>query len=77
VKVIRGYDYITKADPCPYCKSNYFMVEDDGDEETYRIGCWCGAKCRCPKDDPDMVAYLAEENERAAGFQIPGERTDD
>lgn len=59
MKVIRGYDHIPKAPLCPYCGSNYFCVEDDDDPETYRIVCWCGAKCRCRKDDPDMVAYLA------------------
>jgi hypothetical protein len=59
MKVVRGYDHIAKADPCPYCGGTYFAVTDDGDEETYRIECWCGAKCRCRKDDPDMVEYLA------------------
>ena len=60
MSVIRGYDQIDSAPPCPYCGSRYFCIEDDGDEESYRITCWCGAKCRCRKDHPGMVAHLQQ-----------------
>lgn len=58
--VIRGYHDMPTAPACPYCGGRYFCIEDVGDETSYRIRCWCGAKCWCPKDDPDMVAHLTK-----------------
>lgn len=58
--VLAGYQPIPSAPACPYCGDRHYAVEDDGDEATYLIRCWCGAKCRCRKDDPDMAAHLAQ-----------------
>lgn len=57
--VLMGYHQWEAAPPCPYCGSRYYCVEDDDDDRGYLIRCWCGATCRCRRDDKDMMAHLA------------------
>jgi hypothetical protein len=60
--VLAGYQPIPGAPPCPYCGDRHYAVEDDGDPANYLIRCWCGATCRCRRDDPDMTRFLAGTN---------------
>ena len=57
-KVILGYTYWSEPG-CPYCGSTYIAIHDDGREDSYQAVCWCGAKARCRKDDPELVERLA------------------
>lgn len=57
-RVVRGYD--TVPERCPYCGGSHMAFVDDGDDATYQVKCWCGAKARVRKDDPDLVALLAD-----------------
>jgi hypothetical protein len=57
--VLSGYQPMPTAPACPYCSGRHFCVEDDGNPDSYLVRCWCGAKCRCKKDDPDMKEWLA------------------
>jgi hypothetical protein len=45
--------------PCD-CDFAEGLVEDDADPETYLYVCWCGQECRVAKDDPEIVAAMAE-----------------
>jgi hypothetical protein len=45
--------------PCD-CDLAEGLVEDDGDPTTYLYVCWCAREWRVPKDDPEIVAALAE-----------------
>lgn len=57
MKVIRGYGPVPEA-CCPYCKESHGAFEDDGDPETVKYLCWCGASARVRRDDPDLQKYL-------------------
>jgi hypothetical protein len=59
-RVVVGYDHVASAPNCPYCGDRHYCFEDDGNPDTYLVRCWCGAKARARKDDPDMVTHLAQ-----------------
>ena len=61
MKVLRGYQHIGSADPCPYCGGTYYAISDVGDPETYRVDCWCGASARVKQDDPDLKEILGND----------------
>jgi hypothetical protein len=55
-RVLRGYDTVPAE--CPYCGGSHMAIVDDGDVETVRLDCWCGARARCPRDDGDLQFLL-------------------
>jgi hypothetical protein len=60
VKVILGFtNWPNEIPACPYCGYRYYCLEDDGHPEAYLVRCWCGAKCRLRKDEPDLPLLLA------------------
>jgi hypothetical protein len=56
-RVLRGYDTVP-GQRCPYCGDAHMAFVDDGDPDTWKVMCWCGAKARVRKDDEDVRALL-------------------
>lgn len=44
---------------CPYCGDGHGAIEDGGGSE-YIYTCWCGAKAKVSKDDPDIIQAIRE-----------------
>lgn len=61
--VLSGYRPRDRAKwpPCRFCGECHYMIEDDGREDSLKIGCWCGATARVKRDDPDLVGEVAPE----------------
>jgi len=60
-RVLRGYNTIPSAPRCPSCGDRHYDLVDDGNPDTIRVDCWCGAHARCRRDDPDLVAILGAD----------------
>lgn len=57
-RTILGYRTMPKADQCSFCGDRYYAVQDDGQPDTWLVRCWCGARARVRKDDPDLLEEI-------------------
>ncbi len=56
--LIRNFDLLRWAAPCPSCGGKRFAILDDDANLTMKTLCRCGATTRIKRDDPKLMAYL-------------------